>query len=189
MIIAISGKIGSGKSTVAEMLKEEVERRTERKVDIKGFSTALKQYVGSKFKVDPAKFEDQHFKNQINPQTGESWGTTLQKTGMEKREEDEDFWVKRLFKSYNPEKDIWIIPDLRFRNEVNACVEKPAYFLIRVDGDPAGIRAASKRDLSHRSETDLDMYTGWDLFLSNTKSVNELKEMVKLAAMQICQNL
>lgn len=188
MLIAVSGKIGSGKSTLAELIQSSLKKHyPDKQVIIHGFSTELKKFVGRKYNIKPEMFEQQSFKNQKAPGGHETWGEILVRVGMEKRSINEDFWVNRLMKIYdaNPEV-IMVVPDLRFRNEAFACADRSGY-LIRIDGDPKDIRKNTKRDIYHQSETDLDMYTGWDIFVPNNGSVNELKFQADLIASEIWQ--
>ena len=65
----------------------------------------------------------------------------------------------------------WIIPDVRFPNEVLAIKEKKG-ILIRINSD------RSKED-NHESEIALDNYNDWDYIIENNGSLNELLLKIK----------
>lgn len=48
--------------------------------------------------------------------------------------------------------------------------------MIRLEGDPAQVRANDARDLNHISETDLDQYNEWTEVVQNTGTLEELYE-------------
>jgi hypothetical protein len=131
------------------------------------------------------------------PSNHRSCGGLQQHLGMFYRAKyGEDIWVKTLFHTFNPTKDFWIITDVRFLIEIKGILEHqsnteeyalaqlimqffsshfsrtttrcPCY-LIRMEGDPKGVRARSKRDPNHISETELDNYTGWHAVIDNSK--------------------
>ena len=61
----------------------------------------------------------------------------------------------------------WIVSDVRFENELRAIKERGG-IVIRLEGDPVGMRARSSRDPNHVSETALDKFEDFDLVLQNT---------------------
>jgi hypothetical protein len=75
---------------------------------------------------------------------------------------------KAIAYSKNPVYPVWIISDVRFKNEAQAIIDKGG-FLVRMEGDPAGVRANSNRDLTHPSETDLDDFKGFHFTIYNDK--------------------
>ena len=68
---------------------------------------------------------------------------------------------------------------MRFPNEADA-VKSRKGLLVRIEGDPAKVRAKSTRDTSHISETALDNYSGFDYTYKNDKTLAELEEFAKL---------
>ena len=73
------------------------------------------------------------------------------------------------FGKYYPD---WIIPDVRFPNEVSAIKEKNG-ILIRISS------TRSKED-NHESETALDNYSDWDYLIENNGSIEDFLEKIKL---------
>lgn len=66
----------------------------------------------------------------------------------------------------------WLIPDVRFYNEVNAIKDRKGY-VYRVNNN----RIISTD--THRSETELDNYEGFDAIFNNNGTILELAEQVK----------
>lgn len=90
---------------------------------------------------------------------------TLQRVGMVRREEDEDYWVNKLLAKLTDERGPYVIDDLRFPNEYWALKEQN--FIIvrvvaeqpkRVDRLKGNGKFQSEDQLSHISETALDGY-------------------------------
>jgi hypothetical protein len=67
-----------------------------------------------------------------------------------------DLWIRCAFEN-EPLPPLVVMSDCRYRDEAYA-IEERGGFLIRLEGDPAGVRREnrSNRDLNHPSETDLD---------------------------------
>ncbi len=171
MIYAISGKIGSGKTTLAELLKENLISKG-RKVEIVNFADKLKEIC---FLLTGYYGKTQEEKNIYIEEYGFTVGEALQLIGTNAMRNNyhKDVWVISTFKNMKPDTD-YIIADCRFKNEADFCNKNNAK-LIRIDGDPADTRKSSKRDLNHPSETDLDDYHNWGYYFYNDKSIEELK--------------
>jgi hypothetical protein len=98
MIYGISGRIGSGKDTLAlEMIKHDPS------FEIRKFAWKLKEICGVLCGVDPFRFEDQDFKKQQSP-FDMTYRELLQKVGTEaiRQQIHQDAWVRALFSEYNP---------------------------------------------------------------------------------------
>ena len=120
-------------------------------------------------------------KNYFVDAFGMTIGNMLQKVGTDaiRNNVHTNAWVEALFVDMDnmKENDIWVITDVRFKNEANAIKERNG-FLIRVNGDPLKIRENSTRDLNHQSEVDLDDYTEWDYVLENNGTLHDLEDTV-----------
>lgn len=170
MIIGISGKIGSGKDTLANFI-------------IKNNTTYHKKAYAEKLKLITSiltgvALEDvytQEGKNVYMPNWGMTVGEFQQKLGTEgmRKGVHEDGWVISLFSDYNFIYN-WVITDVRFLNEAEA-IKKHKGILIRIIGDPAKIRENSTRDLLHSSETSLDNYNEWDYIYNNKSTLEDLE--------------
>lgn len=94
------------------------------------------------------------------------WGTDF------RRKHDPDYWVKRLRKTLESHKpDVALVTDVRFRNEAD--------FIHSLGGTLVEVQRIGAPDVSvqeHRSEAELDGYTGWD-FTIRAADVNELKRL------------
>jgi len=78
----------------------------------------------------------------------------------------EDIWVKNRFNNYNIHKDKWIIPDVRYKNEVEA---------IKAFG---GIVIQVKRPGIKNQSAFLDDNTLFDYTINNSKTLNDLEKLV-----------
>lgn len=164
LIIGISGKIGSGKSTVTKFL---IDNMQEFNFVEKSFAYNVKAIASiiSGLPIEVAM--SQEGKNRELPLYGNmTVGKLLQVIGTDLFRDhfDDMVWVKSLFAPYDAAKDNWIVSDVRFKNEADY-VKRMGGILVRLEGDPAGVRAKSTRDLDHPSETDLDDYCGFNIVM------------------------
>jgi hypothetical protein len=168
MIIGLSGKIGSGKDTFAEILikyLDDINITAEKK----SFAYKLKQIVALLTGTDISTQLSQEGKKVIDPIFNMSYGEMQQKIGTDAMRNGliDDIWIKALFADYK-EGNTWIISDVRFKNEAEAIFKKGG-FLIRMEGDPSGVRTNSNRDLTHPSETDLDDFKDFHFIIHNDR--------------------
>jgi hypothetical protein len=189
MIISISGKIGSGKDTIAEIIKEKM---PEAGWEVKKFAGKLKEVATLLTSIPVDKFEDQSFKqttlpSEWNDSNGDPMTVRdlLQRLGTEAMRHGlhNNVWVNALFSDYKPMYNVkspmtadtapnWIITDTRFPNEIDACVNRGAITILvqRDSGNHVGT--------THASETALDDYNQWDYIVDNTGSVENLRRKV-----------
>jgi hypothetical protein len=190
MIIAISGKIGSGKDTFASLVMKNYEGWV-----IKKWAGKLKETASLLTGVDIRLWEDQEFKKKW---MGDQWGMTyrefLQRLGTEAMRNGlhTDVWVNALISEYKPycsvcglyndihkmscypllRKEVypnWLITDTRFPNEADA-IKNMGYPVVRI------VRPNSSAPTSdHPSETSLDDYT-FDEIIVNDGTVEELEQ-------------
>jgi len=177
-IISISGKIGSGKDTIADIIMQYTPYH---RWQVKKFAGKLKDIAEILTGVPKINFEDQEFKQQdMGPEWGMTYRDLLQKLGTEAMRSGlhKNVWVNALFADYqfNIEEDeqihYWIITDSRFPNELAAVKEHNgiAIKVIRDSGNTIGT--------THTSETALDDYTDWDYVINNNGTLEELKTRV-----------
>jgi hypothetical protein len=92
----------------------------------------------------------------------------LQRVGMERRQIDRDYWIKRAFANIEPTADIVVIPDVRFVNEAEYIKSQGGYLVDvkRLNADGTQF-IAQDRPADHPSETELDGYN-FDFYLTNS---------------------
>lgn len=196
MIISVSGKIGSGKDTVAKIIQEHTPYHN---WEVKKFAGKLKVIATILTGIPIEKFEDQEFKHTILGPEWDYYHNTektqivdgiaqnakelrymtvrdlLQKLGTEAMRMGlhEDTWVNALMSDYNAEESNWIITDTRFPNEMKA-VESRKGIKIKVVRD-----SGNTIGTTHPSETALNDYSNWDYIIDNTGSIEDLQKKVK----------
>lgn len=199
-LIGISGKVGSGKDTIGEIIQKLCLTNKGPQFEIKKFAGKLKQTASLLTGISIEKFEDQEFKKTI---LGSEWGKTtkqnplnaiepfkditfvemmsvrdlLQKLGTEAMRNGlhENVWVNALFANYTEDKQ-WVITDVRFPNEFKAIKEKGG-IVIRVNRPGYG---NSMKELAeaHPSETALDGHD-FDYVIENDGNLEKLISKVK----------
>lgn len=116
---------------------------------------------------------------------GESIGKLLQDIGLLGRTvEGEDIWVSRFEKTLpkleEGSKCVVLIPDFRFPNEGDWLMRRNAS-LIKVDPGQRMLKDSTGRDTGHISETALRNFTGWNLVLDNSGTLEQYRERSKQA--------
>ncbi len=199
-LIGISGKIGSGKDTVAAMIQELYPQ-----YEVKKFAGKLKDIASILTGIPVEKFEDQEFKK---TDLGKEWSYVypdqyyddgesvmvcmsvrqlLQKLGTDALRDNlhENVWVNALMADY-VEKPVnvlegegyrledtlpnWIITDTRFPNEAKVIEEKGG-ILLRVERSTCNLG-------THPSETALDDFP-FEHVIFNNGSMDDLRNEVK----------
>jgi hypothetical protein len=174
-IIGISGKLGSGKSLATLVLIKLFQDEDVTAVE-KSFARRLKETIATLFNTSVETQLSQEGKNTVDPVVGKTYGQLQQILGQGLRDLIQpDLWIK-LALSNLPEDEVSIISDVRYKNEVKAILERGG-IVIRLEGDPGGVRAKSNRDLTHSSECDLDDWEDWFLKIDN--SIPDLEALEK----------
>ena len=203
-LIGVSGKKGSGKSTVTAIIRaidlyyvlgrpnntlhtfvhsciipntfSSFHNVGQSTFAERQFAGSLKEGVAAIFDIGVFNFESQHFKQLNSPikkEGGENytWRELLQLFGTEiGRQINPNFWTDVLFSKFDPERDNWIVSDVRFKNEAEAIKERNG-FLIRINRNTESLD-------NHQSEIDLDNYQGFDVVIDNNGTIDELIEKV-----------
>lgn len=189
MIIGISGKIGSGKDTTAEIIQLldyinkypnnygfdtnfDLYLSNYSAFQIKYFADKLREVVELLTGVSPNLLKKRYVKDSS---AGAHWGfmtyrDLLQKIGTNALRANlhEDVWVNALFSTYDISKN-WLIPDTRFKNEAKAIQDRGG-LIIRRTSD-------TKSKDKHPSECDLDNYD-FDVIIPKTKTLEMLVNKV-----------
>lgn len=173
--IIISGKAGSGKDTVAQFMKEELEKHGKR-VLIIHYGDAVKWVLRDFFNWDGKK---------------DAVGRTLlQRIGTDVvRAQFPNFWtgiVVGLLEAFEPysDFDVAIVPDARFPNEVDIALENlhncTAVRINRrnADGTEWINPNLTEEQRNHPSETSLDTFA-FDYVIHNDEGLNTLEESAK----------
>jgi hypothetical protein len=205
MIISITGKIGSGKDTVARIWNELYPMQ---QWENKKWAGKLKDVASLITGIPKEKFEDQEFKH---TNLGLEWATwypnidrpdlmsvrdLLQRLGTEAMRDGlhKNVWVNALladykqYKTYNGNGDEiyrypnWIISDTRFPNELLAVREKGGIIIKVVRNN------TTNHGAEHISETALDDVTGWDFIIDNNGSIEDLKDKINKINLEIRNN-
>lgn len=185
MIIGISGKAGSGKDTAAKMLEvlyanpnisyeDFANRKYKNFVDIQviHFADILKETVQALFGIGEWETNTQEGKKVTISWIGKTVRELLQEVGQGLRDAiDPNLWIKALFANTEDWSN-YIIADVRYPNELEAIKERDGV-LIRIDRKDAGAG-------NHSSETALDDYNDWDVYIENNGSLESLFENMRI---------
>jgi dephospho-CoA kinase len=178
LLIGLSGKAGSGKSTVGDYL-----------AGAHGyaqfaFAGALKEMVQNVF-----LFTDEQMtlgKEVIDPRWGVSPRFCLQWLGTDVlRDVWPDIWIRHLrqeildFLSINGQRPV-VVTDVRFRDEAEALQRMGGVLVCLRRDKNHRLEACSTGIPGHVSEADLDGWEGWDHVLDNDGSLQDLAAAVEL---------
>ena len=178
MILGISGRIGSGKDTVASWLVRE------RGFVIVRFSDALKEEVFAKFRgtlaalwrlhyqTEPAGHDLSDLVHHLKPQGVRE---LLQEFGTDvRRDDDPSYWVRRWAERIAPHVGAFrhtsvVAPDVRFPNE--------AQIIRKLGGRVWRIARSGPKASGHISESMLDGFDGsWNETLDNNGTIHDLEQ-------------
>lgn len=189
MVIGISGKIGSGKDTFAELFITHVKCKYGIQFENKKFAYNLKKIVSILTGVSMEEVLSREGKLKYLPEWGMTIGEMQQKVGTEaiRNNIHSDAWVLSLFGTYVEYKDFWIVTDVRFKNEARIIKENGG-IIIRLNGDPLNSKSGDNRNMIHQSEIDLDDYDGFDYVYNNIPPIDNLKNFVELITEKILNN-
>jgi hypothetical protein len=172
--IAISGKIGHGKDTLAVYLQELIPDLNQA-----FFAKKVKEVVAlmtnTSFELNCMR----EGKAMIIPLFGKTLGQLQQEIGTKMREVDSDIWIKALFCDLVACKPI-VITDMRFKNEFDHS-KKNGFITVRIHRE--GYVNTDGRDNNHISETDLDEYFEqgkFDVIIQNNADLNHLKTLARI---------
>lgn len=183
MIIGISGRMGTGKDTLADMilkLKPEFEK--------KAFADKLKEIANLLTGIPIEKFNSQSFKLENMPKEWDWFNDPqdpmkvrefLQSLGTDAIREGlhDDAWVIALMAQYKIEEPNeilpnWVVADIRFPNEAEAIRKK--------DGILIRINKKTMKPNHHDSELAMNDYGNWNEIYDNDKGLEELENFAKL---------
>jgi deoxynucleotide monophosphate kinase-like protein len=188
--IGISGKAGSGKNTLAQIIyKELYDHAIWRDKDEEymiAFADPIKQLILDKYPQADREclYGSSYLREKIIPNAMENgkpitYRKALCDIGTEHREQNNDYWVEKLNEKYidlltNNYIKIAIVPDIRFRNEFDY-LKQNKFFLIRL------YREVSSNTGNHISETNqLEiMDDEFNYRMYNNTTLEDLKKEVQ----------
>lgn len=178
LTIGISGKMHSGKDTLRRYLTKELRKRG-LSVYCRRCAAPIKQSLAV-LTGTTAAFQNTHEgKNTPCPLVGgATYGQLQVALGKGAREVYPNVWVDAVLRGIpplnreRPVNTVVIIPDVRFRNEVDG-IRGLGGVLIRINGDPSGAASKDKRDKSDTSEVSLDTWKDWDVVVDNHEKRSE----------------
>lgn len=148
MLIGLSGKLQSGKDTVAEYLIKKYN------FNRLAFADKLKEMARDLFLWNGEK---------------DAYGRKLlQDVGMKMREIKDDVWINYILRKIDTNKN-YIITDVRYQNEANSLLKFGA-ILWRIE------RNLKRQDETnkHQSEIDLDDYKYFNHIIHNNSTIDDL---------------
>ncbi len=173
IVIGISGKIGSGKNAVADL----IQKHSNIEFEQTAFAKKLKQVVALLCEIDYEDTLSQEAKNTFIPEYNSTIGNMYQVIGTSVMRDnyDKNVWVKALhLELKNNYGTNYLITDVRFKNEAESLLNINAG-LIRVVRPNNKTAELSNRDLNHTSETDLDNFTEFNYIIMNDGSLKDLE--------------
>ena len=176
LIIGISGKMGSGKDTVAKEIQKTFPEYDFRRVS---FGYNVKKIVSILTGLDMRTILSRKIKNVFLEDWDLTVGEMFQVVGTNALRDmlNNDVWILSLFNNVKDGENI-IITDVRFINEADY-IRNRGGFLLRINGDPNKLRVSEKRNINHKSETELDNYNHFDIEYDNIPPIENLKILMK----------
>lgn len=197
-VILISAKAGHGKNQYRDFIKQRLQQN-KKNVTIIAFRDLLKNFCDDIYQKLKPYFKNQYIFDKIdnnikNDQKGMEFARRwwLAVGRYTKKHFGGLVWVNSLFTKqfqqkylYYPEykQNFAIIPDMRFKNEVEFCKNhafNDKIKLIRIwrpgDHPIAGYLGTAQKFVSDKSQTDLDDITQWQRLVLNDKGIEDLKK-------------
>lgn len=164
-VFLISGKSGSGKNEVANIIKKNLENSV-----ITGFSKYIKLFA--------LEFTDWDGRDITKPRA------FLQKMGDTLRSVDENFLINRIiedFKVYETKFDNVIISDVRLPHELEYIKNNSNYEVITIRvNSTKSMRDLKENEKNHHTELELDDYQKFDFIINNNFDENLEKDVIKI---------
>ena len=163
LIVGFGNKAQHGKDTAGEAVVKYFNRRTERLSAHYGRGIgACRSIIAKSYKFAGALYKECRKQHGMTDKDA----PLLQKVGMARRQEDENYWVKQVKQQIATDKpDIAIITDVRFPNEAKFVRDRGGILVNVTRIDAFGqLFIADDRPADHPSETALDGYP-WSYYI------------------------
>ena len=176
LVIGISGKIGSGKDTIAREIMKSFPSYKFRRIS---FGYNVKKIVSILTGIDMRTILSRKAKAMYLDDWNMTLGELFQQVGTNALRDilNKDTWILSLFNNIKNGENI-IITDVRFLNEAESIINRGGY-LLRINGDPNKIRQTETRNINHKSETELDNYEKFDISYENNPPIDNIKKLMK----------
>ena len=173
-LIGLSGRRGSGKDTVAQLIQQ---LQPEHSWQVRSFGDSIKSVCAALTGEDVLPYYSQAGKAELVPTFQRTRGEMLQQVGQALRVWEPLVWVDAFFAGL-PADTFVLVPDVRFANEADP-IRARGGLMLRVEGDPLQQRGDGTRDDNHLSETSMDNYPHFAATIYNTSSPDELRQQVQ----------
>jgi hypothetical protein len=171
--IGLSGKMGTGKGQVAEIITALALKKQNVKYKEYSFAQPLKKWIGQfAGETSESVYLSSEWKEKTDKITGKSFGEILQLVGTWMRQLNENVWVNKLQSEITDSHVLFT--DVRFENEKNF-IEDHGGIVIRIEGP---CRIQTTRDTKHVSETALDK-SHFTHIVQNTSTLEDLKAQIE----------
>ena len=173
-LIGLSGRRGSGKDTVAQLIRQ---LQPERLWHIRSFGDSIKAVCAALTGEVVTPYYSQEGKAERVPTFGRTRGEMLQQVGSALRAWEPLVLVDAFFAGLPPDAFV-LVPDVRFANEADP-IRARGGLMLRVEGDPLQQRGDGTRDDNHPSEIAMDDYPHFAATIHNNGSRNDLTLQVR----------
>jgi hypothetical protein len=187
--IGISGKAGSGKNTLSKLLVKQLRQESSMSVKYIAFADPIKQIARTMFPdlperclTGPSKYRSEIISGAFKGGAPLTVRQLLIDIGTNGRNYDNNIWLNdfthSLNKAHHKDKKIFIVTDVRFRNEFDL-LNKTNFYKIRLFRD-------STVKIDDPSETNQDGINDdeFDYVLNNSGTLKQLKlEVTKIVAL------
>jgi len=174
MLIAISGKMGSGKDTLAQIILNYFQKKGVKCKYLKFADTVKK----SSALITQTTVEDNYNnKDKIIPNLDMSIGRFQQLFGTAMRHIHTDIWVYPVIQEYLADvTNVCVISDCRFKNEAKI-IKEHGGLIFRINRSDEN-EMNKTRDANHISEIDMDDYCDYDLVIQNDYTMEYLEKHI-----------
>ncbi|MFO0662154.1 MAG: hypothetical protein U0165_20320 [Polyangiaceae bacterium] len=175
LVLAISGKRFSGKDTLAAAIEKQAARRG-LALRRRAFADACKQAFCRSLEVRGVQLDPTLLSTDRN--TKEAWRPELTRFTEEQLAVDPQVFARQILDEDHAE--TVLISDLRLRTEIECLISESQPIFVRLTRSDAS-RAASGWVFTpgvdtHRTETELDTWNGWDEQVTNDGTLEALDQ-------------